>query len=414
MELDNSASANAQKAKLRAELAEINSELEEKEYEHSVEQNKNALSQQFEDYQSAREEEIEALKSSLDNQEKLISDSFETVKQNASTVGQQISAIAKKHGVQVSKSLTSSWQAGENAIASYGTTLSTQSSAFIGNIVDVENEVWNLQSQANETASTLAYMFSTQADNLVSELSQSYYAESNLNTMTNALQSSLVNALERGYNISGITSALDSIADSANKAKTAIDELNNTDTSSKAMSAVTYTYQYNGAIQNRKRMVDVYASNGNYITSVSEDEAKSAYKATLKVYAKGGLVTKDANNPLNGIAKAVGEDAIIAAKEGESVLTVKQTELLQKFSEILDSSKIVENFKPLYTMPNFTSNLKSPEIISRSTSQPINIQNSITFTGTVNDANNFAKQIASIADKQVTKSWKEFTGELYK
>ncbi|WP_288124280.1 hypothetical protein, partial [Parabacteroides goldsteinii] len=100
----------------------------------------------------------------------LIAASFETVKQNAEIVGQEIAAIAAEHGVRISDTIITAWQNGENAIASYGTVLSENSSAFIGNLIDVENEVYTLQSQANVTADSLSYMFSARADNLVNEL----------------------------------------------------------------------------------------------------------------------------------------------------------------------------------------------------------------------------------------------------
>lgn len=85
----------------------------------------------------------------------------------------------------------------------------------------VENEVYMLQTQADATAGTLSCMFATRADNLVNELASSYYSEVNLDAMTNALHDSLVSTLERGYNISGITSALDSIAAGADNVASA-------------------------------------------------------------------------------------------------------------------------------------------------------------------------------------------------
>lgn len=88
------------------------------------------------------------------------------------------------------------------------------------------DEVWNLQTQANQTSESLAWMFSTKADNLVRELITSYNAEANLANMTNVLQQSLVNALERGYNVSSIVNSLGSIESAAKSAKTAIDRLN--------------------------------------------------------------------------------------------------------------------------------------------------------------------------------------------
>ena len=76
-------------------------------------------------------------------------------------------------------------------------------------------------------SNTLAWMFSTKADNLVNELSKSFYAEANLANMTNALQNSLINALERGYNVSSIVNSLASVESAARSAKEALDAMNN-------------------------------------------------------------------------------------------------------------------------------------------------------------------------------------------
>ena len=201
------------------------------EYEHSIESQKSALEQQLEDFQNARNAEIEALRLSLENRELLISQSFETVKANSSTVGEQIALIAQQHGVTVSDAIITSWANGETAIASYGETLSAQSSAFIGNIMGVESEVYNLQMQADNSSIALANMVATRADNLVGQLQASYMAEGNLNYATGVLQNSLINTLERGYNIGGITSAMGSIVsgmssveNSARRAAQAIQE----------------------------------------------------------------------------------------------------------------------------------------------------------------------------------------------
>lgn len=226
MQNDNSAATIAKRKKLEEQLAEVKKDLEETEYDHSVETQEDALNKQYEAYEKERNDEIDALRESLNDKETIIANSFDTVKNNAATVGQEIATIATQHGITVSKSLISSWQSGENAIASYGAVLSQNTSAFIGNIMDVENEVWNLQAQANTTADSLAWMFSTKADDLVNELTTSYYAESNLAYMTQALQNSLINTLERGYNVNSIVNSLNSIEGAADRAKTAIDRLN--------------------------------------------------------------------------------------------------------------------------------------------------------------------------------------------
>lgn len=67
---------------------------------------------------------------------------MESVKQNTQIIASQITEIANQHGIKVSTALTNSWASGENAIASYGEVLSQQTSAFIGNIMAVETQIY--------------------------------------------------------------------------------------------------------------------------------------------------------------------------------------------------------------------------------------------------------------------------------
>ena len=227
MRNDTSASTVAKRKKLEEQLVEAKKALEEEQYQHSITAQEDALNKQFEDYQKSRNDEIESLRESLNAKDEILSESFQTVKENADIVGQEIASIAVEHGIAISDALISSWKSGETAIAGYGEALSQGTSAFIGNIMGIENEMWNLQANANSTANTLAWMFSTKADNLVNELSKSFYAEANLANMTNALQNSLINALERGYNVSSIVNSLASVESAARSAKEALDAMNN-------------------------------------------------------------------------------------------------------------------------------------------------------------------------------------------
>ena len=227
MRNDTSASTVAKRKKLEEQLVEAKKALEEEQYQHSIETQQEALNKQFEDYQKSRNDEIESLRESLNAKDEIIAESFQTVKENADIVGQEIASIAVEHGIAISDALISSWKSGETAIAGYGEALSQGTSAFIGNIMGIENEMWNLQANANSTANTLAWMFSTKADNLVNELSKSFYAEANLANMTNALQQSLISTLERGYNVSAIVNSLASVESAAKSAKAALDAMNN-------------------------------------------------------------------------------------------------------------------------------------------------------------------------------------------
>lgn len=227
MRNDTSLASVARRKKLEEQLVEAKKALEEEQYQHSIETQQEALNKQFEDYEKSRNDEIESLRESLNDKETIISESFQTVKENTDIIGQEIASIAVNHGITVSDALISSWKSGENAVAGYGEALSQGTSAFIANIMGIESEMWNLQANANSTANTLAWMFSTKADNLVNELSKSFYAEANLANMTNALQNSLINALERGYNVSSIVNSLASVESAARSAKAALDAMNN-------------------------------------------------------------------------------------------------------------------------------------------------------------------------------------------
>lgn len=119
MRNDDTASAIAKRKLLEEQLAESRKELEEAQYDHSIEEQENALTQELENYEEARNAEIERLQASLEEKEQLIAASFETVKQNANLIGQEIARIAEEHGITVSSAIISSWQSGEMAIASY-------------------------------------------------------------------------------------------------------------------------------------------------------------------------------------------------------------------------------------------------------------------------------------------------------
>ena len=202
---DDSAAAKAQKAKLQEQLDEARKDLADYEYDHDIEQRQDALNKEKDDYEKSQQQRIDSLNAYLENREQVISDSFESVKANTSTVADELTQIAQEHGVKISNTITSAWNQGSNAIASYGQTLSAQSSVFLGNLLTVQSGIYALSAEANNTANSLGYMFSTSANTLLSELQSSYNSVGNVNTASQALKDSLVNTLERGYNINSIT-----------------------------------------------------------------------------------------------------------------------------------------------------------------------------------------------------------------
>ncbi len=343
MQNDDTAATVAKRKQLEEQLAEARKDLENAQYDHSIDEQENALNKQYEDYKKARDAEIEALKASLDEREGLIAASFETVKANADIVGQEIAYIATQHGITISDAIITSWQNGEQAIASYGEVLAAGTSAFIGNIMGVENEVYALQYKANETANSLAWMFATRADNLVNELAASYYSEENLNYMTKALHDSLINTLEGGYNISSITSALDGIANGLNGVASAA---NNAASAMAAMGAAQAGAAATGASGNYSNSsasnisnstdMKIVRQNSGEIREVMQKEAdgkwhKYAYaKGTRN--AKGGLrVINEEGQELTLSKLQSGNYAI--GNEGDQILTKDETDNVYEWAK---------------------------------------------------------------------------------
>ena len=295
-------------------MNEAKKDLSEYEIDHSRDSQKDALNKEKEDYEKSQQQRIDSLNAYLENREQVISDSFESVKANTSTVADELTQIAQEHGVKISDTITSAWNQGSNAIASYGQTLSAQSSVFLGNLLTVQNGIYALSAEANNTANSLGYMFSTSANTLLSELQSSYDSVGNVNTASQALKDSLVNTLERGYNINSITKGLNSIADSASSAASSVRDLNNalsggsgssSSGSSKKSSSTTTTAKdpFESSSSDRYNMVDTRYGRilEKGLTAETVERLKKGYYKTewQKNYitfmkaAKGGIVTKE-------------------------------------------------------------------------------------------------------------------------
>lgn len=391
MQNDTSAATVAKRKKLEEQLAEAKKDLEEAEYEHSIEVQEDALNKQYEQYEQERNDEITALRESLNDKEAILAESFETVKANASTVGQEIATIATQHGITVSNSLISSWQSGEKAIASYGEVLSQNTSVFIGNIMDVENEVWNLQAQANTTADSLAWMFSTSADNLVNELNTSYYAEANLASMTNALQQSLINTLERGYDVSSIVNSLDSVAKAARRAQKEIDGLKNSNIPSEDITPVDTPDMGRNVGENLSYTMQHYIK----LYYQKQQNQQSGSRNLVKKYASG---TRNIEKDQLAITNEAGQELIYHAADGSILTPLRQGDKVFSNEAVERLWEIGQGLMP----PDMTRNLAMPTVLPNNVnnnSVNVHYDSMITVQGSLNSTD--VKQMEAIANKAV-------------
>lgn len=418
---DNSAAGIAKRKLLEQELADAKKELSDAEHDYSIEAQKDALNKQAEDYEESRNNEIEQLEESLKDRETIISNSFETVKQNASLVGEQILITAQKHGVKVSNEVITPWANGEKAIASYGETLTIKSSAFINTLMEVEAEIYKLQTDANVTSEAIASMFGNKADTLVTELTASYSSIENLNNVTNLLQQSMVDTLERGYDISGITSGLKSIADAANDAANAFRDMHTAANSGGTYVPASSTYGTGNpykSVEDHAQKTDKasqtlhgysvvdkvtgYAVRSGFKTKQEAQEYLDKYgvggRYKIKAYAKGGIVSKEDDGVLNSVAKSVGEDTMIAVKYGEGILTPIQTEALMNLAPMLDSLQNMfgaSNFDVYHNIPEIMRNEK-PNVT-------LHYDKMFEFNGDFNSSEQLLNQMKNVASKVTTK-----------
>lgn len=388
MQNDTSAATVAKRKKLEEQLAEAKKDLEETQYQHSIEVQEEALNQQLQNYEKERNDEIESLRASLNDRETILAESFNTVKENASLIGQEIATIATEHGITVSNSLISSWQSGERAIASYGEILSQNTSAFIGNIMGVENEIWNLQAQANLTSDSLAWMFSTKADSLVNELTTSYYSEMNLQQMTHSLHDSLVNTLERGYDVSKIVNALNSIKTAADSASESIKKIGSENSKN---SAANNTNKFSGG--------------GGGSLRAEAYTALQYAKGTRS--SKGNVIITDEKGYEIKLPKLSSGNYTIA-NEGTQVFTKEQTDNLFKWSKFTPNPSLMNKRIPDAQMAELQRITRMPDIVSSQgikNSTPVTIGSLINVHGNIDKSN--VKQMESIANQAVDRLVKQ-------
>lgn len=401
MQNDDTASTVAKRKKLEEQLAQAKEELADYEYSHSIDTQKSALDQQFEAFETDKESEIEQLRATLNDREAVIAASFETVKSNAQLIGSEIISIAQSHGIIVSESITTAWASGENAVASYGEALGIGASTFLANMGNMVQNIYGLQSQADAAALSLANMYNQNSENLQNSLIASWYSAANLNAVAQALDASLINALGRGYDVSSLVNGMNSIGNAAANAARQVRDFRGALGGIGKAGVPTYQNVYQGVKSDGSDSI-VRLPDG---TMTTKDKAQSA--GYVNKYAKGGLVTKDTDNPLNYIARSVGEDTLIAAKDGELVLTPAEADA---FLKLAPNMELFNSLLPKMETENLTNNI--PFVGKTPPSVQIHYDNLVQVQGDVNNSN--IREMKAIVNDAITKQFHKFNTDLYK
>ena len=140
LEGDNSASAVAQKKKLKAEEAEALAALDESYYDRSVENQQNALDKELESFQEQKDAEIKKWDEYLENIEQVVADSLNIVQANASEIGATLTDKANEYSLSVSDAVLSPWQDGALAVSDYQETFDTAMSSTMNQLDELKNK----------------------------------------------------------------------------------------------------------------------------------------------------------------------------------------------------------------------------------------------------------------------------------
>ena len=451
---DTTASTVAKRKKLEAQRAEAQKNLDDFNRDHAIDTQKEALDKQLEDFTNEKNAEIEALKATLDDKNALYQQSFELVKENASTTADELDKLSAAHGVTISKNITDPWKAGQNAIAGYGVTLTTQTSVFTGCLDIINTEIQKDQSSADELSKKIGEAFAQKSDNLCYRVADNAYnSAENLNNLATSLHKNFVDALESGYDVSSIVNKLNEVKEAADAAADAMSRVGGSSGGSPSSASTTtkkkieYHYpilHYEGGLDHNMTSIrfktigevkDWYLENGSnpkYQTYMGHKK-KSGYSVGTATYAKGVkrtkrdelAITQDPNgtntremivSPSTGqvLIPLTQQGMLTSLRKGDSVLPNKFTENIWSMGE--DPSKfIAEQLKNNPLANKLNLGLELPKVTPLNNLAGlgnISMDNRVIVQGDISEAN--VKRMQNIAQQTINTNFEKLNRNLRK
>lgn len=139
LEGDNSMAAQAQKARLRAELAEAKAEQEEMYYDRSVSNQQEALDKELENFTDEKEAEKEKLDEWLEDTDAVVAAAFESVEKRLqetldgthNVISDTLDTLANEYGLTLSAAIVDPWEDGQTTMGNYWSSFTTLGSDAI-------------------------------------------------------------------------------------------------------------------------------------------------------------------------------------------------------------------------------------------------------------------------------------------
>ena len=352
---DTSEENRARVQKLNDDLKKAQEQLKETEYDKWISDTESLLDDFLEDLKSWAEEKLADLDAILREAIESVNLNSEQIRETINTTSEQTGYVYTEEFTKIWDNLSDSFSQNfdiENAtndvcegirndvellptydaLASY---LDGETYQLINSIASVDNAVGGVQTAIGQTNSALAQIQSRIAEyasairSAVGEATnaakQAKAAADKAQATANEAKNTANAAKQAAQNAEKKASTTPTTTSNSNKTYVIVDTKGNI-----------YMGRYATASEAQqafnKKASEIYASQG----VDAYYNFKKQYHITTQYYKKGGVIS-DKDNPLDLIAQQLGEDHMVAAKEGERILTAKQNENFEKLTNAFSS-----------------------------------------------------------------------------
>lgn len=443
---DTSDAGIAKRLKLEQQLSDTKQDYDNKVYKQNITNLQNSLDDEYERFSQNKEKQKTELEESKNDSEKIIKELTDFAIQNADIVLKTITTTSQNYGIKISDAVTKPWTNGKTALARYDSTMASKSSSLRTQLETIKIKTYEVQKQADITASSLINTFGVSSAHLQGELTS---VSNGLQTdidKANGLYSQFgdlfsANGLDTSGlvgKINGIAGAVDGVSNSVITLKDYLDGLDGTDVdlnlnyNTNTPTLDTSGVFYDGSeMQKTFKNLGLQKSNTNESQKSNTNESKKDYYLSspngsiidlgnitqaqaeaklaklnkgklpgaqykLQTYATGGTITdKDGLNisPLSN-----GDNKLVAVKPGEGILTPVQNEAWQNLSKI--APQLNTYFNDIVKIPNLPE-IKRPTNTINYTGGDIIVQGNLD--------NVTMKQVENTVNKQINYAFDKFT-----
>ena len=154
LSLDDSRKAQAEKMALEEELAELQKDLADFQADHAMDVTEDALDKQYEAYEQEKDAEIEKLEESISSTQKLYDMAIKYIKENWSTLYQELLDWNYEYGNSLNSEITAAWEAAQEAASRYGDFVTAIMGGIESDIAKITAQIQSLTTQISNLSNS--------------------------------------------------------------------------------------------------------------------------------------------------------------------------------------------------------------------------------------------------------------------